>query len=148
MSKKTKYIYDSIENLENLQLQLSQKGAETQAKELEEISFRMEQELKNLKFWIDSLYSYNGKSKSLAKKAASKENGKKGGRPPKAVTEIKRKIEALGKEIPELEHKIMFTDIVDERENLEAELKEKQSQLSDLESKLKEFLKSKSSLTN
>ena len=137
MSKKTQNIYKAIENLENLKNRLSACASEDSVKEIEEIEFQMGQELKNLKFWIDSLYSYNGKSTSLAKKAASKENGKKGGRPPKAVTEAKRKIVALEAQIPEIEHRLDMTDSVEERKVLEEELQQKKNELMDLQIGLK-----------
>jgi hypothetical protein len=137
MSKKTQNIYKAIENLENLKNRLSACASEDSVKEIEEIEFQMGQELKNLKFWIDSLYSYNGKSTSLAKKAASKENGKKGGRPPKAVTEAKRKIVTLEVQIPEIEHRLDMTDSVEERKVLEEELQQKKNELMDLQIGLK-----------
>ena len=137
MSKKTQNIYKAIENLENLKNRLSACASEDSVKEIEEIEFQMGQELKNLKFWIDSLYSYNGKSTSLAKKAASKENGKKGGRPPKAVTEAKRKIVTLEVQIPEIEHRLDITDSVEERKVLEEELQQKKNELMDLQIGLK-----------
>ncbi len=137
MSKKTQNIYKAIENLENLKNRLSACASEDSVKEIEEIEFQMGQELKNLKFWIDSLYSYNGKSTSLAKKAASKENGKKGGRPPKAVTEAKRKIVTLEIQIPEIEHRLDMTDSVEERKVLEEELQQKKNELMDLQIGLK-----------
>jgi len=137
MSKKTQNIYKAIENLENLKNRLSACASEDSVKEIEEIEFQMGQELKNLKFWIDSLYSYNGKSTSLAKKAASKENGKKGGRPPKAVTEAKRKIVTLEAQIPEIEHRLDMTDSVEERKVLEEELQQKKNELMDLQIGLK-----------
>lgn len=137
MSKKTQNIYKAIENLENLKNRLSACASEDSVKEIEDIEFQMGQELKNLKFWIDSLYSYNGKSTSLAKKAASKENGKKGGRPPKAVTEAKRKIVALEAQIPEIEHRLDMTDSVEERKVLEEELQQKKNELVDLQIGLK-----------
>ena len=137
MSKKTQNIYKAIENLENLKNRLSACASEDSVKEIEDIEFQMGQELKNLKFWIDSLYSYNGKSTSLAKKAASKENGKKGGRPPKAVTEAKRKIVALEAQIPEIEHRLEMTDSVEERKVLEEELQQKKNELMDLQIGLK-----------
>lgn len=90
MSKKTQEIYQSINNLNNLQKELADYNKNLQDRKLEDMGFKMEQELKKLKFWIDSLYSFNGKSTSLAKKNASKENGKKGGRPPKAISEAKK----------------------------------------------------------
>ena len=136
MSKKTQNIYAAIENLNNLQKQLADYNATIGDRKLNDIEFGLSQELKNLKFWIDSLYSYNGKSKSLAKKAASKENGRKGGRPPKAVTEAKKRISALEMEISDLEHSLKMSDFVDERQNLEEKIISKKQEISDLEKNL------------
>ena len=136
MSKKTQNIYAAIENLNNLQKQLADYNATIGDRKLDDIEFGLSQELKNLKFWIDSLYSYNGKSKSLAKKAASKENGRKGGRPPKAVTEAKKRIFALEMEISDLEHSLKMSDFVDERQNLEEKIISKKQEISDLEKNL------------
>ena len=136
MSKKTQNIYAAIENLNNLQKQLADYNATIGDRKLDDIEFGLSQELKNLKFWIDSLYSYNGKSKSLAKKAASKENGRKGGRPPKAVTEAKKRISALEMEISDLEHNLKMSDFVDERQNLEEQIISKKQEISDLEKNL------------
>ena len=136
MSKKTQNIYAAIENLNNLQKQLADYNATIGDRKLDDIEFGLSQELKNLKFWIDSLYSYNGKSKSLAKKAASKENGRKGGRPPKAVTEAKKRIFALEMEISDLEHSLKMSDFVDERQNLEEQIISKKQEISDLEKNL------------
>jgi hypothetical protein len=83
MSKKTEQIYKAIASLEDLQNQISiinqleksKAGAELSEAEriekihhLENIEFEMGQALKSLRFWIGSLYSYNGKSTSNAKK--------------------------------------------------------------------------------
>ncbi len=143
MSKKTQEIYQSIDNLSNLQKDLADFSKNIQDRKLEDIGFQMEQELKKLKFWIDSLYSFNGKSTSMAKKAASKENGKKGGRPPKAVTEAKKMIRELEDEIPEIEHKLELTDNLEEREVIEKELQEKKNRLSDLQSGLQIYMTSR-----
>lgn len=143
MSKKTQEIYQSINNLNNLQKELADYNKNLQDRKLEDMGFKMEQELKKLNFWIDSLYSFNGKSTSLAKKNASKENGKKGGRPPKAVSEAKKMIRELESEIPELEHTLELTDSLEEREIMEKDLQEKKNRLSDLQSGLKIYMASR-----
>ena len=94
MSKKTTQIHTSIDNLFEIQQKLAEiksslqmtkitNDSEKYFHEMDELIFHMEQNLKNLKFWVTSLYEQNGKSTSAAKKIASKQNGKKGGRPPK-----------------------------------------------------------------
>ena len=143
MSKKTQEIYQSINNLNNLQKELADYNKNLQDRKLEDMGFKMEQELKKLKFWIDSLYSFNGKSTSLAKKNASKDNGKKGGRRPKAVSEAKKMIRELESEIPELEHTLELTDSLEEREIMEKDLQEKKNRLLDLQSDLKIYMASR-----
>lgn len=110
MSKKTDAIYTAISRLEELNSRLPEISKDFSSDDIEGIAFEIGRELKNLRFWIDSLYSYNGKSTSRAKKIASKENGKKGGRPPKIITDVRRRIFVLeNQEIPELESKVRIS---------------------------------------
>lgn len=138
MSKKTDNIYKSIETISQLSQKLDEfnKGLTAQGmqnRELEDICFGLNQEVKNLTFWFSSLYSYNGKSTSYAKKTASRENGKKGGRPPKEVTLRRRRIAELTETvIPDLQHKIKFTDDIDEEAKLKKELKQAEAELKQL----------------
>ena len=138
MSKKTDNIYKSIETISQLSQKLDEfnKGLAVQGmqnRELEDICFGLNQEVKNLTFWFSSLYSYNGKSTSYAKKTASRENGKKGGRPPKEVTLRRRRIAELTETIiPDLQHKIKFTDDVDEEAQLKKELRRVKAELKKL----------------
>lgn len=90
MSRKTEEIKKSISRLGELQKRLSTVVCSEASKEIALISEQMKSELENLRLWIDMLYKYNGTSKSRAKVAASRENGKKGGRPPKFVTDLKK----------------------------------------------------------
>lgn len=137
MSKKTDNIRTIISKLSQLQLQLSDYNKEAQIRELDNIQFEMQQNLKELNFWIDSLYSYNGKSTSNAKKAASRENGKKGGRPPKEVTEARRRINQLENElIPQIEHKLKMTDDVEEETELSGQKVQFQLELGLLNEKI------------
>ena len=139
MSKKTENIYRAIENISQLSQKLDEynKGFTAQGmqnRELEDICFGLNQEVKNLTFWFSSLYSYNGKSTSYAKKTASRENGKKGGRPPKEVTLRKRRIAELTETIiPDLQHKIKFTDDAEEEVQLTRELRQAKAELKQLE---------------
>ena len=138
MSKKTDNIYKSIETISQLSQKLDEfnKGLAAQGiqnRELEDICFGLNQEVKNLTFWFSSLYSYNGKSTSYAKKTASRENGKKGGRPPKEVTLRRRRIAELTETIiPDLQHKIKFTDDVEEEAQLKKELRRAKAELKKL----------------
>ena len=141
MSKKTDNIYKSIETISQLSQKLDEYNKELAAqgdpnRELEDICFGLNQEVKNLTFWFSSLYSYNGKSTSYAKRSASRENGKKGGRPPKEVTLRKRRIAELTENvIPNLQHRIKFTDDVDEEHRLQNELKLVEKELKELQEK-------------
>ena len=135
---KTENIYRAIENISQLSQKLDEYNKKLteqgmQNRELEDICFGLNQEVKNLTFWFSSLYSYNGKSTSYAKKTASRENGKKGGRPPKEVTLRKRRIAELTETIiPDLQHKIKFTDDIDEEAKLKKELRRVKAELKQL----------------
>ena len=136
MSKKTENIRLAIRNLENLQEQLAAYNKENDVRILADIEFNMGQELKNLSFWIDSLYSFNGKSTSYLKKQASKENGKKGGRPPKEITLARRELEQINKLLEELEHDFDMSDDPDNRNSLEQQIEELRTKKISLEIKL------------
>ncbi len=110
MSKKTEAIYKAITNLERLNEKLAKNIAEPDCRELEDINYEQARQLKELKFWIESLYLYTGKSTSNAKRKASKENGKKGGRPPKIITQMKNRVKELEVVIHDLEHKLRLSD--------------------------------------
>lgn len=137
MSKKTEQIYKAIAALEDLQNQISiinqleksKEGSElTEAeraekiRHLENIEFEMGQSLKSLRFWIGSLYSYNGKSTSRAKIAASQENGKKGGRPPKRITDMKKRSVILEETLASLKKEKLLTTDFDRENEIEAEI--------------------------
>lgn len=114
MSKRTDSINKSLDNLNELQRNLDDfiaSNKDLELKSLENISFQFKQELKTLNFWIDSLYKYNGKSTSIVKQNSSMENGRKGGRPPKEVSQAKKDILWVeGELIPDLDHKILMAD--------------------------------------
>ena len=142
MSKKTDNIYGAIENISQLTKKLEEYNQQLSAqgnasRELEDIYFGLNQEIKNLTFWFSSLYSYNGKSTSYAKKSASRENGKKGGRPPKEVTQRKKRIAELNEVvIPDLQHKIKFTNDAEEEARLKKELRRAKTELKRVEEEL------------
>ena len=130
MSKKTQEIRSIFQELGSLQKRIE--NLKSQAPELEEknsheideISFNLAQNLTKLEFWFNSLYAYNGKSKSVAKKLSSRQNGKKGGRPPKKITLLRqRKTELEEKILPSLEHELKFTDSSLRLEQLPEEIK-------------------------
>ena len=130
MSKKTQKIRSIFQELGSLQKRIENLKSqapeleEKNSREIDEISFNLAQNLTKLEFWFNSLYAYNGKSKSVAKKLSSRQNGKKGGRPPKKITLLRqRKTELEEKILPSLEHELKFTDSSLRLEQLPEEIK-------------------------
>lgn len=130
MSKKTQEIRSIFQELGSLQKRIENLKSqapeleEKNSREIDEISFNLAQNLTKLEFWFNSLYAYNGKSKSVAKKLSSRQNGKKGGRPPKKITLLRqRKTELEEKILPSLEHELKFTDSSLRLEQLTEEIK-------------------------
>lgn len=130
MSKKTQEIRSILQELGSLQKRIENLKSqapeleEKNSREIDEISFNLAQNLTKLEFWFNSLYAYNGKSKSVAKKLSSRQNGKKGGRPPKKITLLRqRKTELEEKILPSLEHELKFTDSSLRLEQLPEEIK-------------------------
>lgn len=130
MSKKTQEIRSTFQELGSLQKRIENLKSqapeleEKNSREIDEISFNLAQNLTKLEFWFNSLYAYNGKSKSVAKKLSSRQNGKKGGRPPKKITLLRqRKTELEEKILPSLEHELKFTDSSLRLEQLPEEIK-------------------------
>ena len=130
MSKKTQEIRSIFQELGSLQKRIENLKSqapeleEKNSREIDEISFNLAQNLTKLEFWFNSLYAYNGKSKSVAKKLSSRHNGKKGGRPPKKITLLRqRKTELEEKILPSLEHELKFTDSSLRLEQLPEEIK-------------------------
>ena len=141
MSRKTENIYQSLDKLKELEERLSDLNKTIKSRELDDIDFELVQEIKNLRFWIDSLYLYNGKSTSKAKKTASRENGKKGGRPPKQITQMKRRRLEIEELIPELEHKIKFAENLEEEKNLKNQIEELKKENQEISSALEQYTK-------
>lgn len=130
MSKKTQEIRSIFQELGSLQKRIENLKSqapeleEKNSREIDEISFNLVQNLTKLEFWFNSLYAYNGKSKSVAKKLSSRQNGKRGGRPPKKITLLRqRKTELEEKILPSLEHELKFTDSSLRLEQLPEEIK-------------------------
>ena len=151
MSKKTEQIYKAIDALEELKNQISiinqlkkaksgidENSDAEQSRHLENIEFEMGQQLKALRFWIGSLYSYNGRSTSRAKQAASKENGKKGGRPPKEITLMRRRAKELEQILDELHSQKIVTTDFSEEERLSAQFTNYETELNEIKAKLSE----------
>lgn len=148
MSKKTDNIYKAIENLNSLQFSLESIStsidcADEFKQKIDDIQFQMKQNLRELKFWMDSLYSYNGRSTSRAKQNSSRENGKKGGRPPKEITEGRRRLAEISELIPELERKIKLEDDFSEEENIKGEIEALNNERIIIEEKLSKWVKNK-----
>ena len=147
MSKKTEEIYKSISSLEDLQNQISiitrlaagQGREDEEIHHLQNIEFEMGQQLKSLRFWIGSLYSYNGKSTSKAKKSASQENGKKGGRPPKEITQMKKRRIELESLLEEARREKITTTDFEKEEELAREIEEYEKEISEIEEKLEKW---------
>ena len=154
MSKKTQQIYKAIASLEDLQNQISiikelaksKEGSENSESEraeeirhLENIEFEMSQHLKSLRFWIGSLYSYNGKSTSRAKVAASQENGKKGGRPPKEITEMKNRRAELESLIEEANREKLVTTDFEREEELTRQIEDCENERVRIEEKIEKW---------
>ncbi|MCR4821471.1 MAG: hypothetical protein K5873_01195 [Treponema sp.] len=147
MSKKTQQIYKALDALEDLQNQISiinqlakSRGEEgEEARHLENIEFQLGQNLKALRFWINSLYAYNGKSTSRAKQNASKENGKKGGRPPKEITRMRKRRLELNNLLEEARSEKNLTTDFEKEEKLTQEISEYEKELIIIEEKLKKW---------
>lgn len=144
MSLKTEEIKKSLLELKILQEKLEKFAENNPSKEIDDIQFGIKMNLRNLETWIDMLYKYNGKSKSNRKVKASRENGKKGGRPPKNISMWKKRIFELENTIlPEIQDKIgnCFND--SEAAKIAAEKTSYEIELAELQDKLNEYQKSK-----
>lgn len=141
MSKKTENINESLNKLESYVKQLSNYWeGPGDLRTIEDLSFGAAQELKNLRFWINSLYQYNGKSTSTAKKNASRANGAKGGRPPKEITELKKRLNLLENEvIPEKQKAKLMTDDYYEEKKLTEEIEQLTSEIIEIKNKISEY---------
>ena len=160
MSRKTENIYKAISRLDDLKdeisvvaklaraelpeesLQPEDPAAEKfeRLRHLENIEFEMGQCLKSLRFLIGSLYACNGKSTSRAKKSASRQNGMKGGRPPKRVTQARREIKELEDEIlPDLERRKILSGDFQEESRIAAEIESANERLCALQKTVGEW---------
>ncbi len=84
------------------------------------------------------LYKYNGTSKSNAKIAASRENGKKGGRPPKFVTDLKKQKNELETLLTDL-HNQQISAAVEEEDDLNSQTEKARQELDRINKKLSEI---------
>ena len=134
MSRKTEEIKKSILRLEEIQRTIASYDSQAPEK-LSLIADKMKSELENLKLWIEMLYKYNGTSKSRAKVAASRENGKKGGRPPKFVTELKKQKAELVLLLENL-HSQEIVSSIEEGQRIDEERRAVEGKLSEVEEKL------------
>lgn len=140
MSRKTDAIHKSLDELNSLQEELVTLAEEQRNRQLEDLSFKMSMQLKSLSFWIDSLYAQNGQSRSRSKIEASRENGKKGGRPPKEITQAKLRIQELDEVIlPDLESRRRLADELFEQADLTVEERKAEDEMVSLKAKIAEW---------
>lgn len=144
MSRKTEEIKKSIIRLEEIQKTISSYDNEN-SENLSLVAEKMKSELENLKLWIGMLYKYNGTSKSRAKVAASRENGKKGGRPPKFVTELKKQKAELELLLENL-HSQEIVSSIEDGQRIDEERRAAEGKLSEVEEKLSGISKNQISL--
>ena len=146
MSKKTNAINECLDKLDGYQKSLHNiiEASLEENRELSDIDFGLSQELRSLRFWIESLYKFNGKSTSVLKKNASKENGKKGGRPPREITAAKNRIAELDLDIiPSLEKQMMNSDSNEAISEFENAINDAKNELEELQDKVFEYKRSK-----
>lgn len=140
MSRKTEAIHKSLDTLNELQESLASLSEDLRNRQLEDISFKMSMELKTLTFWIDSLYAQNGQSRSRSKTNASRENGKKGGRPPKEITQAKLRITELEEVvIPDLRSRLRLADELFEEADISIQEKKAEEELELMQAKIAEW---------
>lgn len=140
MSRKTEAIHKSLDTLNALQDSLASLCEEYRSRQLEDISFKMSMELKTLTFWIDSLYAQNGQSKSRSKTNASRENGKKGGRPPKEITQAKVRIAELEQVvIPDLQSRRRLADELFEEADISVQERKSEEEMAALQATIAEW---------
>lgn len=137
MSLKTQEIKKALKNLETLSEQLKLYTKNNYSQKLDDIQFGIETNTKSLRTWIEMLYQYNGKSKSYKKVSASRENGKKGGRPTKEISAAKKRIKELEESIiPDIQMKINQSYSESEATKLAAEKTSYEIELAELKNKI------------
>lgn len=144
MSLKTDEIKRSLAELGSLQKRLENFAIKNPSREIDDIQFGIKTNLKNLETWIEMLYKFNGKSRSNRKVRASRENGKKGGRPPKKISFIRNRISELENTVlPEIQDKISGCPDENEAIKIAAEKTSLEIELSELKNKLDEYQKAR-----
>lgn len=142
MSFKTEEIRKSLAELKILQEKLEKFARNNPSKEIDDIQFGIKTNVRNLETWIEMLYKYNGKSKSNRKIKASRENGKKGGRPPKNISLARKRILELENTIlPELQDNLENCFSEENAEKIAAEKTSYEIELAELKNKLEEYQK-------
>lgn len=137
MSRKTEAIRKSLDELNTLQEELATLSEDLRNRQLEDVSFKMGMQLKSLSFWIDSLYAQNGQSRSRSKTEASRENGKKGGRPPKEITQAKLRITELEEVIiPDIHSRRRLADELFEEADLSVQERQAEEEMAALKVKV------------
>lgn len=139
MSRKTEEINKSIENLSRIHSRLKSLADEMEAgNSLDYICEEMNSEITSLKLWIGMLYKYNGTSRSNAKVNASRENGKKGGRPPKFVTDLKKRKRELEELLNQL-HNQNVKNILNDEYLLSEKIEDYNREIEEINSKLADY---------
>lgn len=140
MSFKTEEIKKSLAELKILQEKLEKFARNNPSKEIDDIQFGIKTNVRNLETWTEMLYKYNGKSKSNRKIKASRENGKKGGRPPKNISLARKRILELENTIlPELQDNLENCFSEENAEKIAAEKTSYEIELAELKNKLDEY---------
>lgn len=143
MSRKTEEIKKSLAAMEDIQKRLEAYAKEHPDRDLDDLQFELKTQIKNISSWYNMLYQFNGKSTSKVKVAASRENGKKGGRPPKALAAMKKRKAQLEELIPELAKKVSYARFYEEETKFAADKTLAEIELKELEEKIENFKKSR-----
>lgn len=149
MSRKTLEIRKSLESIKALQGQLLKNCGELPediARKNQILLEEMQLEIRNVSIWFDMLYKYNGKSRTNSKVTASRENGKKGGRPPKYITDLKNRKTELEALIQQVHAKKLATFDGEEEYALSKEEALYKSELEEIQDKIEKAVLLKNSI--
>ena len=94
MDKSIQTLLEGLEEVYQESERLLSQKKNSAIKELNEKLYELRNEAQLLNFYNRHLYAHRGRA-SLIKTISSKENGKKGGRPPKHISEAKKQLEEL-----------------------------------------------------
>ena len=94
MDKSIQTLLEGLEEVYQESERLLSQKKNSAIKELNEKLYELHSEAQLLNFYNRHLYARRGRA-SLIKTISSKENGKKGGRPPKEISEAKKRLDEL-----------------------------------------------------